>query len=100
MPLRELARERRSLHAEGLCALLATVGLVTAAGLGLPSRALAVPALLYMLHSAAWVVRLVRALGRSCPRCGDLFFYSLERLLYSLPYLSRRCASCGESLPS
>ena len=99
MPLRELARERRSLHAEGVCALLATVGLAMAAGLGLPARALALPALLYRVHSAVWVARLVRALGRSCPRCGDPFFYSLERLLFSLPYLSRRCASCGEPLP-
>jgi hypothetical protein len=98
VPLDALARERRALHVEGLLAAGATVGLVAAAGLGVPLLALAPAALGYAVLTTRWVVRYVGVLGRDCPRCGALFFYSIERLLYSLPYLSPRCAHCRQSL--
>lgn len=98
VPFHALARERRALHVEGLLATGATVGLVAAGGLGIPLLALALPALGYAALTARWVVRYVSLLGRDCPRCGDLFFYSLERLLYTLPYLSPRCAHCRQPL--
>lgn len=93
-----MARERRALHAEGLLAFAATLGLAAAASLGLSARALAPAALMYGAMTFGWVVRYVGLLGRNCPCCGDLFFYSLERLLYSLPYLSPRCAHCDAPL--
>ena len=50
------------------------------------------------LRAAGWVLRYVGLLGRDCPRCGALFFFSLERLLYSLPWLASRCAHCDEPI--
>jgi hypothetical protein len=91
-----LARERRALHAEGLLAAAASAALAAAGEL--PGIALAPLALLYATLTASWVARFLALLGRPCPRCGGLFFYSLERLLYSLPYLSGRCAHCAEPL--
>jgi hypothetical protein len=96
--LRTLADERRALHLEGLLAVAATVALVGAAGLSPPLLALTPAALLYAAMTVGWVSRYVGVLGRDCPRCGELFFFSLQRLLYSLPYLSTRCAHCDESL--
>lgn len=91
-----LARERRSLHAEGL--LAAATSLALAAAGDLPPLALVPLGLLVGASSLGWVVRFVALLGRPCPRCGGLFFYSLDRLLYSLPYLSARCAQCRQPL--
>jgi hypothetical protein len=96
--LRRLARQRRSLHAEGLLALAATAGLVAAAQMGARLLAIAPAALLYAALTVAWLRRYLDLLGRDCPRCGDLFFFSHERLLYSLPYLSPHCAHCREPL--
>jgi hypothetical protein len=92
----QLARQRRALHAEGLLACAAGAGLAAAGDL--PVLAVAPLALLYAAMTSGWVVRFVALLGRDCPRCGGLFFYSLERLLYSLPYLRARCAHCREPL--
>jgi hypothetical protein len=96
--LRALAAERRALHSEGLLAVAATVGLVAVAIVGVPVRAAAPVALMYGAMLFSWLTRYFGLLGRSCPRCGDQFFYSMERLLYSLPYLSRHCAHCDASL--
>jgi hypothetical protein len=96
--LRALARERRALHVEGLLATVATAGLLAASSLELPVLALAPALVLYGAMTIGWVVRYVALLGRSCPFCGDLFFYSVDRLLTSLPYLSTRCAHCDERL--
>jgi hypothetical protein len=96
--LSRLARERRALHAEGLVA--AAAGAALAAAGDLPGLALAPLALLYAAMTLGWVGRFVALLGCQCPRCGGLFFYSLERLLYSLPYLRGRCAHCDEPLRS
>jgi len=91
-----LACERRALHAEGLLAAGATAALAAAGDL--PGLAVAPLALLYAAMTLGWVARFLAMLGRECPRCGGLFFYSLERLLYSLPYLRARCAHCDEPL--
>jgi len=96
--LDQLARERRALHAEGLLAAAASAALAAAGDL--PASALAPLVLLYGAMTLGWVGRFLALLGRECPRCGGLFFYSLERLLYSLPYLHGRCAHCGEPLRS
>jgi hypothetical protein len=96
--LHRLARERRSLHAEGLIAVVVTVAILVACQSGAPLLVIAPIALLYAALCVGWVVRFVRFLGRDCPRCGGLFFYSLERLLTSLPYLSGRCAHCRTPL--
>jgi len=92
----QLARERRALHAEGLVAAAASAALAAAGDL--PALAVAPLVLLYVAMTLGWVARFVALLGRECPRCGGLFFYSLERLLYSLPYLRTRCAHCDEPL--
>jgi hypothetical protein len=94
--LAHLARERRELHAEGLVA--AAAGAALAAATELPALAAAPLALLYAILTLGWVGRFLALLGRPCPRCGGLFFYSLERLLYSLPYLRAHCAHCSEPL--
>ena len=92
------ARERRALHVEGLVAVLATLALATAAELGLSLAALSPAVALYLALTASWVHRYLALLGSDCPRCGALFFFSLERLLYSLPYLAPRCAHCDEPI--
>lgn len=92
----QLACERRAVHVEGLLAAAATAALAAAGDL--PGLAVALLALLYAAMTLGWVARFVALLGRECPRCGGLFFCSLERLLYSLPYLRARCAHCGEPL--
>jgi hypothetical protein len=94
----QLARERRALHAEGLLGAAATAGLAAAASGDLPGLALAPVAALYAAMTLGWAARFFALLGRPCPRCGELFFYSLERLLYSLPYLRARCAHCAAPL--
>jgi hypothetical protein len=96
--LLQLARERRALHAEGLVATAATAGLAAATTVELPWLAAAPVIGLYGAMTAGWVARFVALLARECPRCGGLFFYSLERLLYSLPYLGRQCAHCQQPL--
>jgi hypothetical protein len=94
----QLACERRSIHAEGLLVCAATAGLVAATVGTLPGLAVALVAACYGAMTVGWVLRFFALLGRECPGCGGLFFYSLNRLLYSLPYLGRTCAHCERSL--
>ena len=94
----QLARERRSIHAEGLLVCAATAGLVAATAGTLPGLAVVPIAGFYGVMTVGWVRRFLALLGRDCPACGGLFFYSLNRLLYSLPYLGRTCAQCEQSL--
>jgi len=97
-PESSLARQRRALHAEGLLAALATLALATAADLGLSFTALAPLLALYVALTIGWAQRYFELLRADCPRCGAPFFFSLERLLYPLPYLAARCAHCDAPL--
>jgi hypothetical protein len=96
--LAQLARERRGIHAEGLLVCAATGGLAAAAPAQIPWLAVVPVAGFYALMTIGWVVRFLALLGRDCPSCGGPFFYSLDRLLYSLPYLGRDCAHCEQTL--
>ena len=78
--------------------MAASAGLAATAAIELPWLAFAPVLVLYGVMTAGWVARFVALLGRACPRCGALFFYSLERLLFSLPYLGRQCAHCQQPL--
>ena len=98
--LNALARQRRLflVASVGLCT--AVVVLVWASPLlagrgGEGPSALAVATGLLTAASLLWTSILLEVLSLACPRCGDTFFASPERVLWTLPYLHRSCGHCG-----
>ncbi|MDX1648273.1 MAG: hypothetical protein R3263_00330 [Myxococcota bacterium] len=101
--LERIARLRRAVGVEAL-ALGAAVSLTAwavrlGAGEAPETAALLLLGLVGLAGgSLRFLAALAGLLGEACPRCGDAFFLSVERLVWSLPYPRGRCAHCGVTL--
>lgn len=101
--LRRIARVRRGLGME-LGALVAAL-LLAAYALHLGADARPETATILLLGAAGlaggslrFAAGLAGLLAERCPCCGQSFFVSLERLVWSLPFPRGCCAHCGVSL--
>jgi len=101
--LRRIGRRRRGLGVEA--GALAAALALAAYALHLGADAQPETATLLLLGlvglaggSLRFVAGLAGLLAERCPRCGQSFFVSLERLVWSLPFPRGHCAHCAVSL--
>ena len=101
--LGRIARLRRAVGVEALALAAALALTAWAVRLGAGETPETATLLLLGLVGLAggslrFVARLAELLAERCPRCGDAFFVSIERLVWSLPFPRGRCAHCDVAL--